>query len=170
MKALLDANQALLNDAAALFGRLDDSTYAQPFPAYASGSLGQHLRHVLDHYHAVLCTQNGVVDFDSRRRDSHIESSRHAGLNEIRRILDELLSLVDREVLIRSESSPSDTVVIEARSTIKRELLFAASHATHHFALIAMLLRVQGLAVPLAFGVAPATLTYHRSSLQSAPG
>lgn len=163
MKSLVQANRALLEQAATLIAELDDARYRRPMPAFASGSIGQHLRHVLDHYQAVLGTANGYVDYDRRRRDSRLESCRDTGIAEIRQVLDALGHVSDEPVLISSEVSPEEKIVVSAESSLKRELLFATSHAVHHFALIAMLLRVQGVVVPESFGMAPATLTYQRT-------
>lgn len=168
MNELLQANHALLEEAVALIAGLDDDFYTRPLPQYASGSIGQHLRHVLDHYDAVLGMTDGVIDYDRRRRDSRLESCREEGIREVRRVRDALAALSDRPVRICSETSPTRKAVVTADSSLRRELLFATSHAVHHFALIAMLLRIQGVAVPAAFGVAPATLTYQRGRLQPA--
>lgn len=168
MNVLLSANHALLEDAVRLLEGLDDAAYTRPMPEYASGSIGQHLRHILDHYHAILTRTDDLVDYDARRRDSALESSRARGILEIRRILAALRELRDAPVRVRSETSPTEKAVLEAGSTVRRELLFATSHAVHHFALIAMLLRINGVSVPAEFGVAPATLTYQRELRQSA--
>lgn len=162
MKMLLQANHVLLKEAAMLIADMDDSFYSQPMPAFASGSIGQHIRHVLDHYQAVLNVSNGVIDYDRRRRDVKLESCKQLALVEIQQTLTLLSHLSDGAVRVHSEISPSDKVVVEAYSTIKRELLFVTSHAVHHFALIALLLRLQGVVVPDSFGVAPATLTHQR--------
>lgn len=168
MNELLQANHALLEEAAALIAGLDDVLYTCPLPQFASGSVGQHLRHVLDHYDAVLAMTGGVIDYDRRRRDSRLESCREEGAREIRRVRDALAGLYDQPVRISSETSPTLKAVVVADSSLRRELLFATSHAVHHFALIAMLLRIQGVEVPVAFGVAPATLTYQRGQRQPA--
>lgn len=166
MKNLVDANRMLLDGAAALFSQLDDKLYTETYPAYHSGSIGQHLRHVLDHYRSILDRRDGYIDYDARRRHSRVETCRQTALAEISGILQELPALADEDVLVSSENSIRETVVVHARSTLMRELMFATSHAVHHFALIAMLIRMKGIAVPADFGVAPATLTYLRSLKQ----
>lgn len=163
MNMLLQANHVLLKEAAVLIASMDDSFYSQPMPAFASGSIGQHIRHVLDHYQAVVNVANGVIDYDRRRRDVRLESCKQLALAEIQQTIDVLTHLEDGAVRVHSEVSPSDKVVVEVHSTIKRELLFVTSHAVHHFALIALLLRLQGVVVPDSFGVAPATLTHQRT-------
>ena len=105
----------------------------------------------------------GGFDYDRRRRDVRLESCKQLALAEIQQTIDVLTHLEDGAVRVHSEVSPSDKVVVEVHSTIKRELLFVTSHAVHHFALIALLLRLQGVVVPDSFGVAPATLTHQRT-------
>jgi len=164
MQMLIDANHALLEQAITLISGLDEDDYSKPMQAYGSGSIGQHLRHVLDHYQALLVHQHDVIDYDHRRRDNPVESNKTLALAEIKRILTLLPTLVDQPIRVRSEISPHAQQVDEVHSTMKRELLFVTSHAVHHFALIALLLRLQGMAVPADFGVAPATLSHQRLS------
>lgn len=45
-------------------------------------------------------------------------------------------------------------------STLERELQFLASHTVHHYALIALTLRAQGVTVGTDFGMAPSTLRH----------
>lgn len=168
MQMLIQANHALLEQAVTLISELDEADYVQPMQAFASGSIGQHLRHVLDHYHALYARQEGLIDYDHRRRDNPVESSKGLALAEIERILTILPTLVDQPVRVRSEVSPHVQQVDEMNSSLKRELLFVTSHAVHHFALIALLLRLQGMAVPADFGVAPATLSHQRQQSQAA--
>lgn len=45
-------------------------------------------------------------------------------------------------------------------STLERELQFLKFHAVHHFAIIAMILRIQGFEPPADFGFTASTLQY----------
>jgi hypothetical protein len=45
-------------------------------------------------------------------------------------------------------------------SSISRELQVLSSHTVHHFALIAMTLRMRGVELDSDFGMAPSTLRY----------
>jgi hypothetical protein len=49
-----------------------------------------------------------------------------------------------------------------SQSTIRRELQFLLSHTVHHYALIAIILKIQGFDCDEDFGVAPSTLKYQR--------
>lgn len=168
MQMLIQANHALLEQAASLINELDEADYMLSMQDYGSGSIGQHLRHVLDHYDSLSNGTNGVIDYDQRRRNNPVETSKALALAEIQRTLRHLPLLVDQPVRVRSEVSPHMQHIEETDSSIKRELLFVTSHAVHHFALIALLLRLQGMAVPADFGVAPATLSHQRQQTKAA--
>jgi hypothetical protein len=45
-----------------------------------------------------------------------------------------------------------------------RELEFLLSHTVHHYAIVAILCRLQGIAVDDGFGVAPSTLRHRTES------
>jgi hypothetical protein len=49
-------------------------------------------------------------------------------------------------------------------SSISRELQVLSSHTIHHFALIAMTLRMHGVELDAEFGMAPSTLRYLSST------
>jgi len=67
----------------------------------------------------------------------------------------------DIDLLVKNddlEDRPGDAGF--SRSTIQRELQFLSSHTVHHFAIVAMILKIQGFETPDTFGVAPSTLKY----------
>ena len=66
----------------------------------------------------------------------------------------------DRLLLVRMEDAPAGVEDVLLPSSTSRELQSLMSHTTHHFALIAMMLRTRGLSVERDFGVARSTLRY----------
>jgi hypothetical protein len=56
--------------------------------------------------------------------------------------------------------------VQSVQTSIARELVFAGSHAVHHYAVIAQISFAQTKALPQTFGLAPATATYMRENSQ----
>jgi hypothetical protein len=50
------------------------------------------------------------------------------------------------------------------RTTLKRELRFLVSHTIHHYALIAVILKLQGFDCGPDFGVAPSTIEYWKQA------
>jgi uncharacterized damage-inducible protein DinB len=138
-----------------------DAAYVgRPVPQL-SGSVGEHVRHCLDHFR-VLATagRSAQLTYDQRRRGSAVETSRRAALQEIDRLLDELGLLaaapLQRRVYIRALVHHGGTAVFAA-SSLARELAFVVQHTIHHFAVIGLLLHQLGVPVPTGFGLAPST-------------
>ena len=153
----------MLKYGAEVLAGLDDGLYRST-PAISSASVGQHVRHILDHFDSLLGVAGDKIDYDTRRRDPRLEESRALALEKIKTTLDALEKIsarpdcLDRAVLVKSDSggpAPSWT-----RSSFGRECQYVFSHTIHHFALVALLLRAQGFEPPSNFGVAPATMRH----------
>ncbi|MFK8053175.1 MAG: DinB family protein [Woeseiaceae bacterium] len=144
--------------------RLSDSQYAQATPPCNSG-IGAHVRHVLDHYDAFFSgVDNGVIDYDRRRRDPETEVSRAKAQQRIRLIKDQLERLSNiqavNNVRVIMDCGSSDSTTVEADSSLVRELQFLVSHTVHHDALIAASANTLNIDLDKQFGVAPSTLRY----------
>jgi hypothetical protein len=57
---------------------------------------------------------------------------------------------------------PAGLATTWSATSVTRELQFLASHTVHHYAVIAAMLRPQGVEPGNDFGVAPSTLEYER--------
>jgi len=172
--ALIEVNVRWLRQALRLLDRLDDSTYSTTPPGFAPHRAGAHLRHILEFYQ---CFLNGLdtchVDYDGRRRDSAVEHSRAAASASIRSIIRSLESSpalrTESMIWVRMEDAESSAAAGGFMdSSISRELQALSSHTVHHFALIAMTLRMHGVEVDPSFGMAPSTLRYLASKTEEA--
>ena len=54
MQHLISANIRFLDQAERLLHQLGDTLYATPVESFYGSTVGQHLRHCLDHYHSFL--------------------------------------------------------------------------------------------------------------------
>jgi hypothetical protein len=164
--ALIEINTRWLRQALRLVECLDDDSYSTTPPGFAPHRAGAHLRHILEFYQ---CFLDGIeslhIDYDARRRDERIEQSRAAAAGAIHSIIRSL----ETEPALRGEAivwvrmedaewSPVRERFME--SSISRELQVLSSHTIHHFALIAMTLRMHGVDMDPEFGMAPSTLRY----------
>ena len=133
---------------------------AKPMPG-VSGSVGEHVRHTLDHI-AALVNADGLepLSYDHRHRGTAIESDLGAAVDRIFHLLAAIERRSDRSaddrVLVTSMLPGGD--VVAAWSSLGRELAFVASHTIHHQAQIALLLAFHGIGVARNFGYAPSTL------------
>lgn len=152
---------------------LSDDTYQKaPKPLFDS-SIGQHLRHILDLYMALITASDlQAINYDIRRRGLALETDKNEGIKELVLICDWLKSL-DLELLslpanISTEVSISSSQAVDLTSSVGREICFASSHLTHHLALMAAIAKFLGQEVSKTLGVAPTTATFLRSQQQSA--
>lgn len=149
-------NVALLRQLEDLLHTLTDAQYANPLPALGDQSIGQHVRHIVDFYMAVIrrkATQ--VVDYDARMREEAIASFRYRAQERIAALAQELATQeVSAPVSVTSNGCAA------LASSVGRELSFAHDHAVHHLAIIKVGLRVHAPSVdlPAHLGVAPSTL------------
>lgn len=128
----------------------------------ASGGIGEHVRHVLDHVSALIgVSPTLVLSYDHRTRGTSVESDPSAAVREMLRLDAALERWTDRsldEPIAVASLVAADGQSVTGWSTLARELAFVMSHTIHHQAIIALLLEFQGRE-PLdeRFGCAPST-------------
>jgi uncharacterized damage-inducible protein DinB len=127
----------------------------------SSGSVGEHVRHCLDHARALLAgVTSGELTYDARLRGTRIETDPRAAAIEIGMLcvaLDRLDHLPpDTPIRLRTITQ-RDAAPVEVTTTAGREIAFVIQHTIHHCALIALLLERRDITVPAFFGYAPST-------------
>ncbi len=157
---LLRFNRELLDQALDLVA-LHDRPHA---PAYASHA-GAHLRHVIEHYEALLLRPLGEpLAYDNRPRDRELERCTLRARARLLRLQQRLQgwtrATLDTPVRVLSRGGVLGEFEFATVSSLGRELMFLANHAVHHFALLQVVCREQGLAMGSRFGKAPATLAH----------
>jgi hypothetical protein len=170
------ANVELLRRTLALVEGLTEVQYTHVEVRLGSASIGAHVRHLLEHYRLFLDgLPAGEIDYDARRRDTEVERSGPAAVAEARSLIAALAALAalpvppaqgadwTRQPLRVRQQGDEIGRSGGCESQVLRELLFLQCHAVHHQALIAVLARAQGLAVPDTFGLAPSTATWQRT-------
>lgn len=159
---LIETNIGWLRQVLSLLGQMDDNVFATSPQGMAPHRVGSHLRHVLEFYE---CFLDGLVvrrvDYDKRKRDETIEKSRHSAAARIRSIIRRLWETSslskDSRLAVRVENAEADVYL---SSSLGRELQALSGHTIHHFALIAVTLRLHGFEVDPSFGMSPSTLRY----------
>lgn len=148
-----------------LLGTLSPERYVRKTPACYNSSAGGHLRHVIEHYLGFLQgTETGEIDYEARARDPLIENDPAYATAQLEAIGERLGLIVgDRVLRVRAESAPSESPPVWGVSSVGRELEFLLSHTVHHYALIGVICRLAGDALPEDFGMAPSTLRYLKS-------
>ncbi|HWQ33289.1 MAG TPA: DinB family protein [Blastocatellia bacterium] len=159
VRALITANHQILAQGRELLRQIDDELYTSLAPPLFEYGVGSHFRHCLDSYRCFFAGLTaGRIDYDQRERDELIARHRDCALARLEDTITQLqrLSSFDTSSPLQArQDSPH-----WSSTSLARELQFLLSHTVHHYALIALMLRVQGFAPGAEFGVAPSTLEY----------
>lgn len=132
-------------------------------------SAGSHIRHIIDHYQAIISGLNcKLIDYDVRERGSDFESSPRQAIDKFNEIADWIKGLTEDKlnklITLATEVSVSNKNIQQVQTSVARELVFAGSHAVHHYAMIAQISFAQKNSQPQSFGLAPATATFLRQT------
>jgi len=166
---LAEDNIRCLQQTIRLLQQIDDEAYGAKDPRCFNASVGGHLRHDLDHYRSFLAgLGTGRVDYDSRQRDPRIEKERGYAVHQVREVIAELETIgeddLGGEMSVKMDSDNERTDTADwYRSSVGRELQFLVSHTVHHNAIVAVMLRLQGIEPDKDFGVAPSTLRFQHA-------
>lgn len=164
---MLKSHLEVIDQALSLISEIDNESLSQVISPYFSGSIGQHLRHVVDHYVNLFNgIADGLVNYNRRNRFCSVETSiddcRKAFHDVQAQIVELTAEQLTQTVSVITEISISEHDDALVESNVDRELVFISSHAIHHYAMIKIIRQMQGAQVPANFGFAPATLTYLR--------
>ncbi|MBW3697430.1 DinB family protein [Vibrio sp. T187] len=145
---------------------ISDEDYTYKAKPHVDSSIGEHFRHTLDLFHALILQENQQINYNTRRRGHDIETSRAIALEEIKYISDWLEQLnptaLTNPVTIETEVSLNNQVCQSMTSSLEREITFAALHANHHYAMMKVIATFLQVQVTNTFGFAPTTTSYLR--------
>jgi hypothetical protein len=179
-KALARANLSMLRQKAGFihllktkFGDNARHRYQQVCPI-VHASVGQHIRHSMDHIELILrmndYVHNDELHYDLRTRGGNDESDIDAALTRISTVTE--LLLLPQQGDFNTDNRPmkaffmlsGDPTEFQLSTTLERELGFGVHHAIHHMAMV-KIIAVQTLEIPTEeltsdFGRAPSTVVH----------
>jgi uncharacterized damage-inducible protein DinB len=161
---IVEENAHAIGQLIDLLENLPGNLYRQSFGQFKQHVIGKHVRHIIDHYSALLsatASPGVLLDYESRDRELSLETDRRAGANRLSEILQTLRSRfsgshADGLAMLHTSDSQGQVVT----TSVDRELVFLASHTIHHMAIIGMLAEQASVEVGAEFGVHPSTLRY----------
>jgi uncharacterized damage-inducible protein DinB len=170
LPSAIEQNLSVLDQGLTLIAALGEERYARRLPLAYNASIGGHLRHIIDHYQSFFAAlETGLLDYEHRERSPGIEHSPEFAGRVLTAMTDRLRSMtgsaMEQTLAYCAETAPG-----KMRTTsVGRELEFLLSHTVHHYALVAVMCRLQDFDPPPEFGVAPSTLRYQQSLVPCAP-
>lgn len=146
--------------------KLTDAQYVKIAKPLFNSSAGAHMRHIIDHYLALMQAHNNVVNYNKRHRFCDSEKYTDKALEQLN-IIEAWLKTLDSSQLnqplcVISEISIKNQQDFACHSTLARELVFVSSHAVHHYFTLKLIAKSQGIQLDESFGLAPATASFQR--------
>ena len=148
-------------------GQLTDEQYVHQCQTLTGATIGKHVRHVIELFQSLQNGyEHGIVNYDSRKRDSRIENEKQLALsllNEIRAGLNKK----DKDLSLETSYDEDSGEVVFIKTNYNREIVYNLEHAIHHMALIRIgINEVSSVELPENFGVAPSTIRYRQECAQ----
>ncbi len=165
---LIVAAQDVLMQGLGLLFELGDRTYSHVAGTPFNASVGQHYRHVLEHFQSLITGLRAAeINYDARERNQRLQSDvTYASiatcdvLRALKQYTDETLARECKVINSVGYSAPQPTCL---ESNVSRELAYCIGHAIHHFAIVRLICHEIDTTVPAEFGVAPATLKHMKA-------
>jgi len=148
-------------------GQLTDEQYVHQCQTLTGATIGKHVRHVIELFQSLQNGyEHGIVNYDSRKRDSRIENEKQLALS----ILNEIragLNKKDKDLSLETSYDEDSGEVVFIKTNYNREIVYNLEHAIHHMALIRIgINEVSSVELPENFGVAPSTIRYRQECAQ----
>lgn len=141
--------------------QLSDDDYSKNLVVLNENSIGKHVRHILDLFECLIdSNDNGVLSYDSRKRNPKTETNKEFALAKIQKIISNLEDLeISKKIILKQNLDNSSC---EINSTIERELLYNIEHCVHHLAIIRIGIENNFDYVNISenFGVAHSTISH----------
>ncbi len=148
--------------------QLDNKQYSAPLKVLSDNTIGKHIRHILEFVECmVVGMENGLVDYDNRRRDLALETDVNAALQLMLRLQNTIETITGDKELEMTFAHPNGKLEI-LKTNIYRELVYNIEHAIHHMAIIKIACNVEftNVVLPSHFGVAYSTIQFQEQCAQ----
>jgi hypothetical protein len=151
----------------AAISELSDQQLSTPIPLLSNSTIGQHIRHILEFYIELENGyQNGIINYDGRKRDHELETKCITAIHKIRQIRN-TIKLENKDLIIIAEYDSGLETIQGIPSNYFRELMYNLEHTLHHMALIRVGISLTSkISLPEDFGLAASTIKYRKTCAQ----
>ncbi len=165
MKALHKSNCSSLKQMQIILKAVHQKQIESQQEIYKSVGIGKHLRHIVDHYLALISgLDSGLVNYNHRNRDSEIEGNLFLASEKIADVILWLSNLEEenKSLDVFSEIDCDEFINQKFESNRDRELLYLINHTIHHAAFAKLMLKNLDVELPDKIGIAPCTASHIR--------
>jgi hypothetical protein len=152
-----------LNKIRRLVSIIEDSEFTREIRVLSFSTIGQHVRHILEIYLAILNGRTGEICYDKRKRDVLVQTNRNKACESIDYLTASLMRWkTDGAAILKANYQVDAIEELLFSTSLYRELAYALEHSVHHQAIIKIGLMELGLNIKeiASLGVAAATSRY----------
>ena len=143
--------------------QLSNEQYCKKTETLSGASIGQHVRHIVEMF---VCLQDGyitgIVNYEKRKRDIAIETSKEVAIN----LMDSVIAALvpeNKELILEAGYDENSDELNKLPTNYFREIAYNLEHAIHHMALIKIGIReISDIELPEGYGVASSTIKYRK--------
>ena len=144
-----------------VLNQLRDEDYNFQVSTLKQGTIGKHLRHILEFYGClVFHDATSSINYDSRKRNMLLEENLKYALDYMTEIMDKLDLIQNNKRITLVSTYGKENVTME--SSLYREITYNIEHTVHHLAIISIAISAHFdyIVLPEHFGYADSTINY----------
>jgi len=152
-----------------ILAQVMDSDYSKTIEVLENGTLGRHVRHILEFYECLFISNTGdTVCYDDRKRNLLLEENVRFACDYIDEIIDQLEKVeINKRLLLKSKYEGSEVIM---DTSLFREMTYNIEHTVHHLAIIRIAIASELKYIDLSktFGYADSTVQFLKSQTVTA--
>lgn len=158
---LKEISKKQLFELKSILNQVKDSDYSKNLVILENGTLGRHIRHVLEFYECLFISNSGdTVCYDDRKRNLLLEENVRFASDYIDEIMDQLEQVnINKRLLLKSKYEVGEIIM---ESSLFREITYNIEHTVHHLAIIRIAISSELKYIDLSstFGYAESTVQF----------
>lgn len=151
-----------------ILNQVKDTDYSKSLYVLDHGTLGRHVRHILEFYECLFISNSGdTVCYDDRKRNLILEENVRFASDYIDQIIDQIEQVnINKRLLLKSKYEQSEILM---ESSLYREITYNIEHTVHHLAIIRIAISSELSYINLSktFGYAESTVQFLKSQNES---
>ena len=147
-----------------ILNQVEVSDYTKTLAVLENGTLGRHVRHILEFYECLFVScADDVVCYDDRKRNTLLEENIKFASDYIDEIVDKIEKVNINKLLLLKSKYHTTEIIME--SSLFREITYNIEHTVHHLAIIRIAISSELTYIDLSstFGYADSTVQFLKS-------
>lgn len=148
----------------AILNQVHESDYSKSLFVLEKGTLGKHVRHILEFYECLFMENSeNIICYDDRKRNMVLEENIRFTSGYMDEILNKIEMVdINRRLLLKVKYEDTEIII---ESSLYREITYNIEHTVHHLAIIRIAVAAELSYIDLSgnFGYSDSTIQYLKS-------